>query len=183
VTVHTAAQTPTIEGARPQQPSVALRRSRSGKRLALAIRPEELSRAFGVEDAATAARLLSQLVNVLNPEAGDGMDAAAVKEAVALLRGIGPAGDLEALTATMLVATQHAALDCARRALHPDQTPGGREMYLSLALEAVRAFAQLLAAFNQGRGQGVVRQEIVVQHVTVETGAQAIVGSVNRRRG
>jgi hypothetical protein len=69
-----------------------------------------------------------------------------------------------------------------RRAAHPNQTPGGRQMYLSLGLKAMRTYAQLMDSLNRGRGKGVT-QQIVVKHVTVEAGAQAVVGAVAQGRG
>jgi hypothetical protein len=156
---------------------------RSGKRLELAVGPEKLCSAFGVQDADVATRLLSQLMNVLNPAAGDAMDAAVIGEAIELVRGIAPKGALEALTAMLLLSAEHVALDCMRRALHPDQSPGGRQSYAALSLKAMRTFAQLVEALNHSRGKGVVTQQIIVSHVSVEPGAQAIVGTVAGGRG
>src|SRR5260370_41154956 len=67
---------------------------------------------------------------------------------------------LEAMTATMLVGAQHAALDSLRRVMHPDQTAAGRELYESLAFKGMRAFAQLFEALNSEAGQrdGAARQ-------------------------
>jgi hypothetical protein len=55
-------------------------------------------------------------------------------------------------------------------------------MYLSLGLKAMRTYAQLMDSLNRGRGKGVT-QQIVVKHVTVEAGAQAVVGAVAQGRG
>jgi hypothetical protein len=174
---------PLRDGADSLPGKMARRSARSGNLLELAIEPQELCTVFGVEDADVATRLLSQLVNVLNPAAGDAIDAAVINEVIALVRGIGPAGALEAMTVTLLVGAQHAALDCMRRATHPDQTPGGRSMYFSLGLKSARTYSQLLEALNHGRGKGQTRQEIVVTHVSVEAGGQAIVGTVTPGRG
>ena len=91
---------------------------------------------------------------------------------------------VEAMTATMLVGAQHAALDALRRASHPEQTPAGRQSYTALGLKAMRTFAQLVEALHVGRGKAV-RQEINVthQHVTVEAGGQAVVGAIDPQRG
>ncbi len=151
--------------------------------LTLPIAPTELCAVFGVKDPAVASRLLSQLVNVLHPDSSRPIDIATINQALELVRGIGPTGVLEALTATLLVATQHAATDAMRRALHPDQTPGGRGMYLTLGLKGARTFGQLSEGFNRASGKGVTTQNVVVTHVTVEAGAQAVVGAVSGGRG
>ena len=68
----------------------------------------------------------------------------------------------------------------SRRAMHPDQTPAGRQSYLGLALKAMRTFAQLVETLNHGRAKGPV-QRVVVERVTVRDGGQAVVGSVGSR--
>jgi hypothetical protein len=170
-------------GAKKEAAGTVPQLRRSAKRLEIDIEPRRLCAAFGVEDATVATRLLSQLANVLIPAVDDNVDATAISGAISLVQDIGPQGGLEAMTATLLVASQHAAIDCMRRAAHPEQTPGGRSMYLSLGMKAARTYAQLLEGLNHGRGKGGTKQEIVVTHVSVESGAQAIVGTITPGRG
>jgi hypothetical protein len=165
-------------------PPKVVRADRVGGEIALAIDPEGLSEVFGIADVSVATRLLSQLVGVIQPDARKPVDVASIDQVLALIEGIGPSNTLEAMTATMLVGAQHAALDSLRRACHPDQTPAGRQSYTALGLKAMRAFAQLLEALHVGRGRAV-RQEINVTHqnVTVEAGCRAMVGDIDTRRG
>jgi hypothetical protein len=151
-------------------------------KVAVTIEPSALCAIFGVDDVNVGTRLLSQLVSVLQPDPDKPVDAAVVNQALAMVEGIGPNDMLEAMTATMLVAAHHAALDAMRREMHPDQTPGGRLLYGGLALKAMRTYAQLLEALNHGRGKGVT-QQIIVKRVNVEPGGQAVVGSVKLDRG
>jgi hypothetical protein len=120
---------------------------------------------------------LGQIVSVLQPDPSKSIDTAAINQALALVEGINPTDALEAMTATMLVAAQHAALDAMRRALHPDQTPAGRQSYMALSLKAMRTFAQLVENLNHGRGKSIT-QRVIVERVNVAPGAQAIVGAV-----
>jgi hypothetical protein len=153
----------------------------SPARAVVAVNPERLCTVLGVGDVDVAASILSQIVNVVaGSRAPSSEEIGAILD---LVGGIGPANTSEAMTVALLVTTQHASADMIRRALHPDQTPEGRRMYLSLALKAARTYAQLLEAFNHGRGKGQTRQEIVVTHVSVQPGGQAIVGTVNPGRG
>ena len=156
--------------------------NRKRQPVAVRIAPAQLCADFGVDDPGVASRLLAQILSFVDAHAADEpVEASTINYALELVRGIAPRGVQEALTAVLLVATQQAAADAMRRALHPDQTPGGRSMYLTMGVKATRTFAGLIEALNHGRGRGVVKQEITV--VRVEAGAQAIVGDVARGRG
>lgn len=146
------------------------------------ISAESLRNAFGVSDSGIALRFLEQLANVLYADAPQSLDEGKIADILAAVRAIAPVGGLEAMTATMLVAVQYAALDAMRRAAHPEQTYGGRQSYTSLALKAMRTHAQLLDAFNRGRGNGTT-QQIIVKHLSIESGGQAIVGALAPGRG
>jgi len=148
-----------------------------GGQLAVAIEPATLCNLFGVSGPCVATRLLSQVIGVIQPDPHEPVDAATVDQALSLIEGVSPTDTLEAMTATMLVAAQHAALDSLRRASHPDQTPAGRQSYTGLSLKAIRTFAQLLEVLDRGRGKGVT-QQIIVKRVSVESGGQAVVASV-----
>ena len=163
-------------------PQRVSRVEQGGGRLAVTIEPAALCSLFGVADANVATRLLSQLISVVQLDPHKPVDAATIDQMLTLIEGIRPTDTLEALTATMLVGAQHAALDSLRRASHPDQTPAGRALYQSLAFKAMRTFALLLDALNHGRGKGVT-QHIIVEHLSVEPGGQAVVGSVSTRGG
>jgi hypothetical protein len=149
-----------------------------GSRITVAIEPGTVCAAFGISNIGVASRLLSQLVNVLHPDPTKPVDTAAISQALDLVGALSPTNALEGMTATLLVAAQHAALDSLRRAMHPSQTPAGRALYGVLALKAMRTYAQLLETLDRGRGNGVT-QQIIVKHVTVEPGGQAVVGPVN----
>lgn len=158
------------------------RTEQTDRKVAVIIEPMALCATFGVEDPRLAARMLSQLLSILQPNPNEPVDAETINQALAVIDGIRPTDVLEAMTATMLVGAHHAALDALRREIHPDQTPGGRRLYGGLALKAMRTYAQLLEALNHGRGKGGT-QQIIVKRVTVEAGAQAVVGSVELNRG
>jgi hypothetical protein len=175
------APAPGQSGAGPHLPKV-VRADRVGDKIDLGIEPEGLCAVFGVADPSVATHLLSQLVRFIQPDPRKPVDAASINQVLALMEGIGPGDTIEAMTVTMLVGAQHAALDSLRRASHPDQTPAGRQSYTALGLKAMRTFAQLVEALHVGRGKAV-RQEINVthQHVTVEAGGRAMVGAIDAR--
>ena len=148
----------------------------------LAIEPSELCAVFGVKDPEVAAHLLSQLVGVLHPNTEEPVDPAVINRALAMVQDIGPTDATEAMLAVMSIAAQYFAMDAMRRGAHPAQSPVGRQSYAGTSLKAMRTFAQLLEALNHGRGKGVT-QRVIVERVTVEAGAQAIVGAVARTGG
>lgn len=166
----------------PVRKSRVARVEQTAGKLAVAIEPSALCAIFGVADAHIATRLLAQLVSVIQPIPDKPVDVEVFNQALALIEGIRPTDALEAMTATLLVAAHHAALDTMRRETHPDQTPGGRALYGALALKAMSTYARLLEALSHGRGKGVI-QQIIVKRVSVEPGGQAVVGSVKIDRG
>jgi hypothetical protein len=151
--------------------------AQKSRNIEVSIDPAALGSIFGVADPELASRLLGQLASVLNPDPSKSIDAVAINQVLALVEGINPTDAVEAMTATMLVAAQHAALDAMRRALHPDQTPTGRQSYMALSLKAMRTFAQLVETLNHGRGKGVT-QRVIVERVNVAPGGQVIVAAV-----
>jgi hypothetical protein len=145
----------------------------------LAVPNEDLSATFGV-DAKVASKLLGQLVNVLQPDPSRPVDAEVLETALGIIRAIGPTDTIEAMTATLMIAAQMAAMDAFRRSAHPEQTPAGRQMYASLGVKLANTHARLVDSINQGRGKGVT-QRVIVERVNVEAGAQAVVGALASR--
>ena len=151
-----------------------------GSEIRLNLEPAALAAVFGVDSPDVASRLLGQLINVVRLDADAPVDAAMINQVIATVQGIGPNNVLEAMIATMLVAVQHVALDASRRAMHPDQTPAGRQSYMGLALKAMRTFAQLVESLNHGRGLSTT-QRVIVERVTVRDDGQAVAGVVGPR--
>ena len=102
-----------------------------------------------------------------------------IKAIAAALMGIAPKDELEGMMAAQLLAAHNAAMECYRRAMHSEQTFEGRRENLNQANKLSRSSAVLLEALNRHRGKG--QQKVTVEHVTVNAGGQAIVGSVPPR--
>jgi hypothetical protein len=79
--------------------------------------------------------------------------------------------------AAQLVACHNASMECYRRAMIDEQTFEGRRENLSQANKLSRTYATLLEALNRHRGKGT-QQKVIVEHVNVAAGGQAIVGNV-----
>ena len=100
---------------------------------------------------------------------------------VAALIGIGPKDELEGMMAAQLIAAHNAAMECYRRAMIAEQTFEGRRENLAQANKLSRTYATLLEALNRHRGKG--QQKVVVEHVHVHSGGQAVVGVVGTPGG
>ena len=98
------------------------------------------------------------------------------KATAAALIGIAPNDEIEGMLAAQLIAAHNAAMEYHRRAMLAEQTFEGRHENLSQANKLSRSCAVLVEALNRHRGKG--QQKVTVEHVTVNAGGQAIVGSV-----
>jgi len=101
--------------------------------------------------------------------------------ALAGLIGIAPQDELEGMMAAQLLAAHFASMECYRRAMLGEQTFEGRRENLAQANKLSRTFTMLLQAMDRHRGKG--QQKVVVEHVHVHAGGQAIVGNVGRPGG
>jgi hypothetical protein len=104
-----------------------------------------------------------------------------IKATAAALVGIEPKDELEGMMVAQLLAAHNASMECYRRAMLGEQTFEGRRENLNQANKLSRSFAVLLEALNRHRGKG--QQKVTVEHVTVNVGGQAIVGSVQTPGG
>lgn len=99
-----------------------------------------------------------------------------IRGAIASLKKLAPKDELEGMLASQMVATHHAAMECLRRAMIPDQTFAGRDQSLKHATKLLGVYARQVEALDKHRGHG--QQKITVEHVNVHAGGQAIVGNV-----
>ncbi|QTH20814.1 hypothetical protein HRJ34_21200 [Rhizorhabdus wittichii] len=109
--------------------------------------------------------------------AGDGKDDVAVNAALAMIQAIGPKDELEAALAVQMAAAHALSLKAAGWANRTENivaaTAGG-----NLSVKMMRTFTAQIEALARLRGKG--QQTVRVEHVTVQPGAQAIVGDVHQ---
>jgi hypothetical protein len=99
---------------------------------------------------------------------------------LAMVKGIGPKDEVEAMMAAQMAAVHMATMTFARRLVHVDnilQQDSAERAFNKLA----RTFAVQVEALKRYRTGG--EQKVTVQHVTVNEGGQAIVGSVSPQVG
>lgn len=104
----------------------------------------------------------------------------AVVRAIELMEDLAPSDGAESMLALQMVGTHLAAIECLRRAMIPDQLTPSRDINLRAAHKMMTLFAKQMEALNKHRGKG--QQKVTVEYVNVESGAQAIVGSVEAGR-
>jgi hypothetical protein len=84
--------------------------------------------AFGTVDEIVAESLFQQLVNGLHSGLpNQPIDCATANLALALMHSLGPKDVIEGMLACQMIVAHVAVMDAARRALHLEQTPGGRQ--------------------------------------------------------
>ncbi len=100
-----------------------------------------------------------------------------VDNALALLSGINPQDEMEGMLAVQMVGVHNMAMDAMRLAIHPDQYAEAKESLSNQAIKLLRTFSAQMEALDKHRRKG--QQKVVVEHVHVHEGGQAIVGNVS----
>jgi hypothetical protein len=145
-------------------------------------KPPELKRLGGSQSDDWNNQIANQTINTLRTVKTEEGDASAeTKAAIVGLCGIDPKDELEGMIAAQLIAGHNAAMECYRRAMHPNQTFEGRRENLTQANKLSRTYTMLLDSLNRHRGKG--QQKVTVEHVHVYKGGQAIVGHVGSPGG
>ena len=90
-----------------------------------------------------------------------------------------PATATELLLAAQMVGEQRAAMDFLERASRSGLTPESIDLNLNRATKLMRLFNEQTETMTKLKGKSG-QQRVVVEHVTVAAGGQAIVGNVVR---
>ncbi len=133
-----------------------------------------LMKALGTTDDDFLAGLVKQLVDAGSQ--GSNPDERGTNFMLAVVKGIEPRDQVEAMLAAQMAAVHNATMTFARRLAHVDNIPqqdSAQNAFNKLA----RTFAAQVSALKDYRSRG--EQRMVVQHVHVAEGGQAIVGNVN----
>lgn len=101
-----------------------------------------------------------------------------LNQLIPILHSIKPRDALETMLAVQMTGIHNVAMNCIMRAMIPEQTFEGRESNLTYATRLLRTFTAQMEALQKYRGKGT-QQKVIVEHVHVHKGGQAIVGAVN----
>ena len=94
------------------------------------------------------------------------------------LMSLKPGDEIEGMVMAQMIAIQEAIMECFRRAWGDKQHPRLQQDYLNQAGKLSRTYTRLLDALNKHRGKG--QQKMIVEHVNIRAGGQAVVGNVER---
>jgi len=130
--------------------------------------------AIGTSNFDFSQRLIWQLTNIGSQ--GDKLDEGGINFALAVIKGIEPRDQIEAMLAAQMAAVHNATMTFARRLAHVETIPqqdSAQNAFNKLA----RTFSAQVEALKRYRSGG--EQKMTVQHVHVAEGGQAIVGNVS----
>jgi hypothetical protein len=102
-------------------------------------------------------------------------------DAMALLNGIQPQDEIEGMLAVQMIAVHNMAMETMKRAMITGQNEYGTDVNVNRATRMLRTFNAQMEALKRYRTGG--QQKVIVEHVYVTAGGQAIVGVVNRGEG
>jgi hypothetical protein len=133
-----------------------------------------LCEAVGTHDTDFLLGLLSQLCNAASQ--GPEPDERGINFALAVIKGIEPRDQVEAMLAAQMAAVHNAIMTFARRLAHVESIPQQDSAERAFN-KLTRTFAAQVEALQRYRGKG--QQRVTVEHFHVHQGGQAIVGTVN----
>ncbi len=126
--------------------------------------------------------LLNSVVNSLWLKGSTSEDRIKAMEAsLEAMAGLAPRDEAEGMLSAQMVACHNSAMECYRRAMLPEQSIQSRRTNLNFAHKLSRTYALHMEALDKHRGKG--QQTVRVEHVTVNAGGQAIVGTVHTGAG
>lgn len=129
--------------------------------------------ALGTDDHDFLNGFIRQLSNV--GSSGRQVDESGVNYMLSMIRGVQPQDEVEAMIAAQMAAVHNATMTFARRLNHVDNVPQ-QDSAARAFNNLTRTFTSQIEALKRYRATG--EQKILVQHVNVEDGGQAIVGNV-----
>jgi hypothetical protein len=124
------------------------------------------------------AGLVTQLANAGSK--GKNLDQAGINFMLAVVKGIEPKDEIEAMLAAQMAAVHMATMTFARRLAHTENIPQQDSAERAFN-KLTRTFATQMETLKRYRTGG--QQKMTVEHVTVQAGGQAIVGNVSAAPG
>jgi hypothetical protein len=133
-----------------------------------------LLKAVGATDGDFLRGLTTQLANAGSQ--GPKADEQGINFMLAVVKGVEPRDQNEAMLAAQMAAVHMASMTFARRLAHVDNLPQ-QDSASNAFNKLTRTFVAQMSALKEYRSKG--EQKMTVQHVHVAEGGQAIVGNVN----
>ncbi|MPR12638.1 hypothetical protein [Microvirga tunisiensis] len=137
----------------------------------------DLKAATGAEDGDLQHELIRQAVSAIYPPSSlqEGETMTRASACVTALAALKPQDETEGMLAVQMISVHNAALECLRQAVARG-TPEGQDLSLRQASKLMTVFLRQMEALDRHRGKGA--PAVNVEHVHVEAGAQAVVGTL-----
>jgi len=100
-------------------------------------------------------------------------------QALGTLCTMQPRDEFERMLMVQMIGCHEASVECFERASVPGQYPEAMDLFLKNAARLSSTFVNLMRSLDKHRAKG--HQKVIVEHVHVESGGQAIVGNVEAR--
>jgi hypothetical protein len=138
----------------------------------------QMLRTFGTADRQCALTLLMQLAAAHPDTTSDkNTTTEVINNLTPLVHGIAPQDELEGMLAVQSVAIHNLSMEVARKAANEKTTEGLASCVNSLT-KLNRTFTSQMEALGKYRNRG--QQKVVVEHVNIGGGGQAVIGNVNQ---
>ena len=143
------------------------------------------SEALGTTDVCLQNHLLEQIIRTFKGTESEGgvnkeVSVEAVNKTLSILSGIQPQDELEGMLAVQMIGVHNMAMDYMGKATRTDRVDF-MSNYMNVATKSLRTFTAQMEALKKYRTGG--QQKMVVEHIHVNEGGQAIVGNVNQGGG
>ena len=138
--------------------------------------------AFGTPDSGLQNYFLQQVIRTfraINPseELENDEMVAFFNHALAILHGIQPKDEIEGMLSVQMIGVHNMAMIFLAHAMNT-QIINHKNVYINGGIKLLRIFTNQMEVLKKYRGGS--QQKIVVEHVNINEGGQAIVGMVNR---
>jgi len=140
----------------------------------------KLMEATGTVSTPLSVKLLTQISNVTLKD-DDSAQKDEFNSELALMAGIKPNDAVESMLAVQMIATHDLAMEFMKRSMWKDRSIMLIEGDINRATKLLRTFTAQVEALNKYRNKG--QQKVIVEHVTVNEGGQAVVGVVEHKGG
>ena len=144
----------------------------------------KMTEAFGSADHGLQMFLLNQAVQTFKDcqsstgSCDEGKMVELCDNAMAILQGIKPQDEIEGMLAVQMVGVHNMAMDAMRFVMISNQYPEARDRNANRANKLLKTFASQVEVLKKYRTGG--QQKMIVEHVHVHRGGQAIFGSVSQ---
>jgi hypothetical protein len=166
------------------QDSISFKCTKKNGELSLVVKTTEeaVFNATGFKKEGSVENILLTIINTLL-KSEDNLEKKNLKgnQILSVMTELNPRNGLEGMLISQMLVTYDRAMYCFRMA---DNNKSCAEMYFSLQNQGVklmRLYTQQLEALDKHRRKG--NQKMIVEHVHVHKGGQAIVGNVNHKGG